>query len=467
LSARWCMSSVWHAPSFASLRSVRTAAGVVRAALVAGLCVGASSGAFGGARGLGAPTLLGVQSRQGATTWAVAPFVVELVGPLQVVRLEHDAATRALLGLPPFVVELEVSLAPGERRRVVAPTLLADPRGVALGAVNVLEVVATVPAGAEAQVEVSAPPRAQSVVSTPSARAARLVPPADDSPRRAPGLALVCLAVALPVVLARGALGPGRAASGDVQGHGRARENLTRRLGRVLFAVLVTLVVAAGAVAIDVRQGGGAGGESAQWTTDGHGGVVVLRAPRCALRLEDDGRVVRVDAWTRAASVRAPGEGLEGGSLAVTLDLSGVAAAGAAPVSLRCSGDGVWLLVAERGTWLVERELSAGARLLVPEVNTWGACADVWVRELDGAWGRRGPWEHGAGLPEALADGVGSAPPGWLAEGLPQGVRVLVARLAAGTWAGPSAAPGAPLRGGPSGRPEAADAEVWLRRTDF
>lgn len=52
--------------------------------------------------------------------------------------------------------------------------------------------------------------------------------------------------------------------------------------------------------------------------------------------------------------------------------------------------------------------------------------AEAWVRE-DGAWTSRGPWPMGEPLP---APRDAPPPPGWLEAGLPQGVPILIGRVA-------------------------------------
>ncbi len=55
---------------------------------------------------------------------------------------------------------------------------------------------------------------------------------------------------------------------------------------------------------------------------------------------------------------------------------------------------------------------------------------EVWVRE-EGNWTARGPWPLGAPLGPPRP---GSDPPGWLIDGLPQGVAVVVGRVAGEEW---------------------------------
>lgn len=229
-------------------------------------------------------------------------------------------------------------------------------------------------------------------------------------------------------------------------------------------------------------------------------------APSVALRvgpspLDADGTrllVERAEVWARRAALPMPdpdealsaalgGDGLR--DVFVTLDAAGFAATGARPLlavvpagihgaglgTAPGSGSGwTWLLAAPRGAWVVERTAPAGLRLLREEVNTWGDLDEVFLRGADGAWARRGRWGLGEALPAAPAEAPtqaraqaraqGTAPPGWLAAGLPQGVRVLVARLAPGTWGGEAWTPPAGASK-PAGEPGAGG--VWLRRVDF
>lgn len=64
-----------------------------------------------------------------------------------------------------------------------------------------------------------------------------------------------------------------------------------------------------------------------------------------------------------------------------------------------------------------------------PRSNEALALAACWTRDAAGAWTARGAWAVGAPLPPPGAGG-GEAPPGWLAAGLPQGVGVLLGRVA-------------------------------------
>jgi len=70
--------------------------------------------------------------------------------------------------------------------------------------------------------------------------------------------------------------------------------------------------------------------------------------------------------------------------------------------------------------------LDAAAVSLTRAENRGVPLAEAWLRE-EGEWTARGAWGTGAPLPDARP---GPPPPGWLAAGLPQGVPVLLGRLA-------------------------------------
>jgi hypothetical protein len=80
--------------------------------------------------------------------------------------------------------------------------------------------------------------------------------------------------------------------------------------------------------------------------------------------------------------------------------------------------------------------LPGGAALFSRERNQDAALDRAWLRE-EGTWTWRGPWPLSAALTAALPRaGPDTAPPSWLASGLPQGVAVLVGRVAGSgnTW---------------------------------
>jgi hypothetical protein len=98
----------------------------------------------------------------------------------------------------------------------------------------------------------------------------------------------------------------------------------------------------------------------------------------------------------------------------------------------------LWIARSSRARiFAIEAEPDVGS--LSQERN---ACADLdrsWSRSADGRWTAHGAWPRGTALPEARASAEAveeeagqpsAAPPGWLASGLPQGVPVLLGRLA-------------------------------------
>jgi len=106
--------------------------------------------------------------------------------------------------------------------------------------------------------------------------------------------------------------------------------------------------------------------------------------------------------------------------------------------------------------WRLGR-LDPGGRHLSGAANTWGTLEQVFTRSTSGTWTDRGAWTLGDPLPQPVpTHGVGPAPPGWLASGLPQGREVLVGRLASGTWAGGASAGG-----------ESNPQSVWVRLVGF
>lgn len=87
----------------------------------------------------------------------------------------------------------------------------------------------------------------------------------------------------------------------------------------------------------------------------------------------------------------------------------------------------------------------AGLRLLVPEVNTWGAFGEAWERTPLGSWSPLGPLGLGMSPSDRLGEGEGD-PPGWCAQGLPQGASLFLGRLSV------------PLQG---------TSETWIRLSGF
>jgi hypothetical protein len=106
------------------------------------------------------------------------------------------------------------------------------------------------------------------------------------------------------------------------------------------------------------------------------------------------------------------------------------------------SGAGTWSAFARNSAIYVQTAVEAPEEVFRREANGGRDLAEAWVRE-EGVWTARGPWPHGTPLP---AIEVGSAPPGWIVAGLPQGVSVLVGRASA---------------------PERSKSATWVRETGF
>ena len=82
--------------------------------------------------------------------------------------------------------------------------------------------------------------------------------------------------------------------------------------------------------------------------------------------------------------------------------------------------DPVWRLVAPGPSVALDWRgpFDAGMRILVPEVNTWGAFSAAWERDSGGEWTPFGALGLGEG---PVAVSVGEDPPGWCGQELPQG----------------------------------------------
>lgn len=80
------------------------------------------------------------------------------------------------------------------------------------------------------------------------------------------------------------------------------------------------------------------------------------------------------------------------------------------------------------GAWLYLIELLATPPRWTREGSDGLALTRAWIREPAGGWEDHGAWPRGAPLPEPVEQQA--SPPGWLAAGLPQGVSVLLGRLA-------------------------------------
>jgi len=97
---------------------------------------------------------------------------------------------------------------------------------------------------------------------------------------------------------------------------------------------------------------------------------------------------------------------------------------------------------ARGATLYLKRPLAAGPHALTRGMNRWGRLDATWVRAADGAWTARGAWELGRPLPEPIEEPLdGGLPPGHLNPALPQGIEILIGRLAPEAFRGPRDGP--------------------------
>tara|TARA_R110002126_G_scaffold23750_20_gene83036 strand:- start:11869 stop:12963 length:1095 start_codon:yes stop_codon:yes gene_type:complete len=130
-----------------------------------------------------------------------------------------------------------------------------------------------------------------------------------------------------------------------------------------------------------------------------------------------------------------------------------------------------------RGGERLVRRTPASPGTLTRESNGLGNLAETWLRSPEGTWARHGPWKQGGPLPNRnegtpiVPEAESTDPPGWLAAALPQGVPVLVARLAPGQpltrSVGPSQAQDPDDPSGPRRGARRADPVTWVRVVDF
>jgi hypothetical protein len=107
---------------------------------------------------------------------------------------------------------------------------------------------------------------------------------------------------------------------------------------------------------------------------------------------------------------------------------------------------------ARGATLFVRRPFAPGPHALTRSMNRWGRLDATWVRTADGVWTARGPWELGRPLPEPIEEPLdGGLPPGHLNPALPQGVEILIGRLAPQAFRGPGNGP----------------RQAWVRITSF
>lgn len=152
------------------------------------------------------------------------------------------------------------------------------------------------------------------------------------------------------------------------------------------------------------------------------------RAPGSILVLEGD---LEAGVWARVRSSRSFAERVDWQRID-RLEVRPVETPLAVDVDLKSREGEVSVLAP--GALL--HELSAAtdldAETLTSRANALGDFDLVWVRDAGGAWSARLPWKRGRDLPSRGSRASSLAPPGWLASGLPQGIPVIVGRLAGG-----------------------------------
>lgn len=133
-------------------------------------------------------------------------------------------------------------------------------------------------------------------------------------------------------------------------------------------------------------------------------------------------RVLEADLAARAfVQVAAASDELELGFDALSVEPRD------APLAIECDLDGRGS-VRSAGALLVGRRVVADPGPLDPGHNELDGLEAVWVRR-GGSWSHHGAWARGEALGPEQA---GPPPPGWLADGLPPGTDVLLARRTAG-----------------------------------
>lgn len=117
---------------------------------------------------------------------------------------------------------------------------------------------------------------------------------------------------------------------------------------------------------------------------------------------------------------------------------------------------------------VIQPSFDPGMRLLMREVNTFGAFEAAWGRTENGAWSGGDPWALGTAYQEDPPPE--SEPPLWAGAGLPMGVGVFMGRLepaSARALGLPVGAPDRPMGGAsPKGRLGPAPT-VWVRLVGF
>ena len=142
----------------------------------------------------------------------------------------------------------------------------------------------------------------------------------------------------------------------------------------------------------------------------------------------DDGSTQWVEFWRAFGGLSQP-QSRQGWAWQGQLEVPGPRGAAGTTLELT-DGDGRWGILAHEASVPIDWRgpYDAGHRVLVPEVNTWGAFEAAWERSSGGSWTSLGALALGAGVEPGL--GAGTAPPAWCTQGLAAGASIFVGRLA-------------------------------------
>lgn len=295
---------------------------------------------------------------------------VELVGPLEAIRVPGEVASWTELTLP---------LAPGERRRLRVPVVT---RSGGAGAVPEVQVLPKDGGGSCAQARWVEGQVSRD--SWPVGLRIRPVPGVESpSPRASLGVLTLIL------------LG------------GIACLSLRRR---PIGVVVVGLI------------GAGLGAERA-WQ-GGRGTEEVL------VHEGDGGAWSRVRVASRRLEL-APGEPAH---LSTRPPDASLRIHGAFPAGGGAVAEPHWTVVGPVGCSLIsQRRWDPGPLVLEPGRNAWGDLEECFLRGGDGQWTAHGSWPLGSPLPAPVEGGQGVAPPGGMNPALPLGRSVFLGRLRGGS----------------------------------
>ena len=169
-----------------------------------------------------------------------------------------------------------------------------------------------------------------------------------------------------------------------------------------------------GALTASVALGLAAGVLTAR---DGAGGRMMERL------VEGDSRE---EFWIQIETAR--GEIACGTSLPAKVEISPAGNPVRWTVRLGPDGEPRYSIKASAATLSLVRKLPGTAALFDRQRNDFAELEECWIRAETGGFKAHGPWKLGLSLPAPQE--TGSSPPGWLASGLPQGVPVLLGRMA-------------------------------------